>query len=213
MDTMVKLAAISFAAVCLLKGAEASGGCTVSNIECYEDSPDHRVLPTQALDGGMTQEYCAQLCSDKKMAYAGVEFSSQCFCGNSVPTTAKKSTNCNMACSADKNKMCGGNDAIGIFKVDCSGAPVTPPPTPIPPPYMVNPCIEETYKPMPFCNTSMPIMDRVEDAIGRMTLAEKISNLVSGAGGVKGLGLINYNWWSEATHGISHNRNDAKTPV
>lgn len=55
-------------------------------------------------------------------------------------------------------------------------------------------------------------MDRVEDAIGRMTLDEKISNLGSGAGGVKGLGLNSYNWWSEGTHGISHNRNDARTP-
>jgi hypothetical protein len=36
--------------------------------------------------------------------------------------------------------------------------------------------------------------------------------VVSGAGPVQGLGLLKYNWWSEATHGISHNRNDDKTP-
>jgi hypothetical protein len=47
---------------------------------------------------------------------------------------------------------------------------------------------------MPFCNVTLGIMDRVEDAIGRMTLDEKISNLGSGAGAVKGLGLNSYNW-------------------
>ena len=110
---------------------------------------------------------------------------------------------------------------MGVFQVQCSGTPVphppTPPPTPAPPPtperpYMVNPCRSDTYSKLPFCDPKLPIMDRVEDAIGRMTLPEKISNLGSGAGPVKGLGLESYNWWSEATHGISHNRNDAKTP-
>jgi hypothetical protein len=99
----------------------ASAGCTVSDVECYADDLKHRVFPTMALDGGMTQQYCAQLCFNKKMAMAGVEFSTQCFCGNTIPTDAKKSTKCTMACGADKSEMCGGYDAISIFKVDCSG--------------------------------------------------------------------------------------------
>jgi beta-glucosidase-like glycosyl hydrolase len=76
----------------------------------------------------------------------------------------------------------------------------------------VNPCLSDDFNKLPFCNVKLPIMERVEDAIGRMTLDEKISNLGSGAGSIKGLGLNSYNWWSEATHGISHNRNDARTP-
>ena len=171
---------LSSSFVLLLASADAEKGCTVSNIECYTDAVDHRVFNHQALDGGMTPEYCAQLCSDKKYTMAGVEFGSQCFCGNSIPAGTKTSTHCKMPCSADKGKMCGGNDAIGIFKVDCSGAPVPAPPTPVPEPYLVNPCLEDTYKNMPFCNVSLPIMDRVEDAIGRMTMEEKISNLGSG---------------------------------
>jgi len=45
--------------------------------------------------------------------------------------------------------------------------------------------------------------------ISRMTIPEKISTMDSSAPGIGSLGLNPYNWWSEATHGISHVHNDA----
>lgn len=56
----------------------------------------------------------------------------------------------------------------------------------------------------PFCSTALPIKDRVNDLIGRLTLEEKIQQLVSKAGGVPRLGIPGYDWWSEALHGISN---------
>ena len=54
----------------------AEAGCKVTGpIKCYTDPLNARVLGNPVDDGGMTQEYCAQLCSDKKMPLAGVEFS------------------------------------------------------------------------------------------------------------------------------------------
>ncbi|KAG2322691.1 hypothetical protein Bca52824_015904 [Brassica carinata] len=44
---------------------------------------------------------------------------------------------------------------------------------------------------------------RVTDLVGRLTLEEKIGFLVSKATGVSRLGIPDYNWWSEALHGVS----------
>lgn len=55
----------------------------------------------------------------------------------------------------------------------------------------------------PFCNTTLPISQRVEDIISRLTLDEKISQLVNTAPPIPRLGIPAYQWWSEALHGIA----------
>ena len=49
--------------------------------------------------------------------------------------------------------------------------------------------------------------------LGRMTMAEKIGALNTETPAIASLELDPYNWWSEATHGISHIRNDDSTPL
>ena len=48
--------------------------------------------------------------------------------------------------------------------------------------------------------------------ISRMSTSEKITALNTATSGIDSLGLVGYNWWSEATHGISHVNNGPKTP-
>ncbi|KAK4254305.1 hypothetical protein QN277_009707 [Acacia crassicarpa] len=55
-----------------------------------------------------------------------------------------------------------------------------------------------------FCDKSMAVDARVSDLVKRMTLQEKIANLVNDAGGVPRLGVPKYQWWSEALHGVSY---------
>ncbi|GAB2291395.1 Beta-D-xylosidase 4 [Dionaea muscipula] len=57
---------------------------------------------------------------------------------------------------------------------------------------------------MGFCNRSLGVAERVVDLVGRLSLAEKIEFLVSGANGVSRLGIPKYEWWSEALHGVSY---------
>ncbi|KAL0701058.1 hypothetical protein Bca4012_057180 [Brassica carinata] len=54
-----------------------------------------------------------------------------------------------------------------------------------------------------FCNMGLKAEARVADLVGRLTLEEKIGFLVSKATGVSRLGIPDYNWWSEALHGVS----------
>ncbi|XP_028801835.1 beta-xylosidase/alpha-L-arabinofuranosidase 2 [Neltuma alba] len=55
-----------------------------------------------------------------------------------------------------------------------------------------------------FCDKSLAVDARVADLVKRMTLQEKIANLVNAAGGVTRLGVPKYEWWSEALHGVSY---------
>lgn len=57
--------------------------------------------------------------------------------------------------------------------------------------------------PYPFCNVSLPIPNRAHDVVSRLTLDEKVLQLVNGAPGIPRLGISAYEWWSEALHGIS----------
>nr|GFC60641.1 probable beta-D-xylosidase 7 [Tanacetum cinerariifolium] len=55
----------------------------------------------------------------------------------------------------------------------------------------------------PFCNVTLPISERANDVVSRLTLDEKVMQLVNGATGVERLGVSEYEWWSEALHGVS----------
>ncbi|KAF8031090.1 hypothetical protein BT93_D0318 [Corymbia citriodora subsp. variegata] len=55
-----------------------------------------------------------------------------------------------------------------------------------------------------FCNASLPYGERARDLVKRMTLHEKVRQLGDLAYGVPRLGLPEYEWWSEALHGVSN---------
>jgi beta-glucosidase len=48
-----------------------------------------------------------------------------------------------------------------------------------------------------------PLETRVEDLIGRMTLEEKISQMMNGAAAIPRLDVPAYNWWNEGLHGVA----------
>jgi len=56
----------------------------------------------------------------------------------------------------------------------------------------------------PYLNPSLPINDRVDDLVGRMTLEEKASQLVNQARAIPRLQVPAYDWWSEALHGVAN---------
>src|SRR5580658_2604746 len=55
----------------------------------------------------------------------------------------------------------------------------------------------------PYLNPSLPMNDRVDDLVARMTLEEKASQLVNQARAIPRLQVPAYDWWSEALHGVA----------
>ena len=113
--------------VLLLFAGSAHAGCKVGPVKCYVDT-DKRILGGPTYEGMLTQEYCAQVCSDAKMPLAGVENGEQCMCGKAVDGAAPaKDSDCGTKCSGNNKEACGGEWRIGVFDVSCSGDPVPQP--------------------------------------------------------------------------------------
>lgn len=79
-----------------------------------------------------------------------------------------------------------------------------PPPPPFVP-KLINPCINGSSESarQRWCDSKVPIEDRVSDMINRMTVKEKIGALRDASAPIPSLNLPYYDWWSEATHGVA----------
>lgn len=57
----------------------------------------------------------------------------------------------------------------------------------------------------PFQNPDLSIEKRVDDLVSRLTLEEKVGQLMYGAPAIDRLGVPQYNWWNECLHGVARN--------
>lgn len=57
----------------------------------------------------------------------------------------------------------------------------------------------------PYKNTSLPTEQRVEDLLSRLTLQQKIQLMQNASPAIPELGIPEFEWWSEALHGVGRN--------
>src|SRR3954463_13321752 len=57
----------------------------------------------------------------------------------------------------------------------------------------------------PYLDTSLTMDQRVDDLVSRMTLEEKVSQMMNAAPAIPRLGVPEYDWWNEALHGVAFN--------
>ncbi len=55
---------------------------------------------------------------------------------------------------------------------------------------------------IPAWDPARAVDERVRDLVGRMTLAEKVGQMVNEAPAISRLGIPEYDWWSEGLHGV-----------
>ncbi len=56
---------------------------------------------------------------------------------------------------------------------------------------------------LPYQDTLLPIDQRVEDLVSRMTIQEKVTQLFNQAEPIERFGIPAYNWWNECLHGVA----------
>ncbi|MFW5947108.1 MAG: glycoside hydrolase family 3 C-terminal domain-containing protein [Gemmatimonadota bacterium] len=54
-----------------------------------------------------------------------------------------------------------------------------------------------------YLDPDLPVEDRVDDLVPRMTLEEKVSQMQDVAPAIERLDIPEYNWWNEALHGVA----------
>jgi hypothetical protein len=69
----------------------------------------------------MTSELCTSTCASKGFTMAGVEFGSECYCGNSISNGLGQQLDadraCYMTCSGNGGEHCGGTWTLSLFKL------------------------------------------------------------------------------------------------
>ncbi|KAI9045978.1 DUF1996 and WSC domain-containing protein [Aspergillus affinis] len=94
-------------------------------VGCGIDKYDNRTFTAESTrDDKMTVERCTEFCSSKGYDYAGLEYSSECYCDNSIPADRRPKKgimgNCQMSCSGDNSQYCGSGGSMSIYH-KCSG--------------------------------------------------------------------------------------------
>lgn len=84
---------------------------------CYTDQTNARSLSNQQPDSSsLTAASCISACSSAQYSVAGLEYGSQCFCGNALNgASAAAAGTCNMQCSGDSSKSCGAGGAVDVY--------------------------------------------------------------------------------------------------
>ena len=54
-----------------------------------------------------------------------------------------------------------------------------------------------------YLDHDLPVAERVEDLVSRMTLEEKLAQMIYDAPAIERLGVPAYNWWNECLHGVA----------
>ena len=67
----------------------------------------------------------------------------------------------------------------------------------------VEPCSQPDVATLPFCNTSLPAVERASDLVSRLTREEKIQQMGNGAASIDRFHIHAYNWWTESLHGVA----------
>ncbi|PSN41238.1 Xylosyltransferase oxt [Blattella germanica] len=102
------------------------------SLGCYRDEKTFRLLSGYYANLKTTNspKHCINMCLQSGFPYAGVQYSTECFCGNEEPPSTSRlpDSSCNMKCPADPREACGGYFTInvyetGIAKVAESGEP------------------------------------------------------------------------------------------
>ncbi|KAK3318863.1 WSC domain-containing protein [Apodospora peruviana] len=94
---------------------------TVGDFEyqgCFTDHGNaHSLTGKVVYDSAMTLEKCAASCAG--YTFFGVEYASQCYCGNTLATTAeeKPQAECSMRCGGAYDQVCGDADRLNVFEI------------------------------------------------------------------------------------------------
>lgn len=86
-------------------------------LSCYEDSVYSRTLKHQLSVPANSVEACTSACKGAGYKYAGVEWSNECFCDNTILVGRTGGfDDCDMSCNGKPSEYCGGSQRLNIYE-------------------------------------------------------------------------------------------------
>ncbi|KAI5624498.1 WSC domain-containing protein 1-like isoform X1, partial [Silurus asotus] len=89
-------------------------------IGCFiNDDKQHALGGTVLYDfRKMTSSLCQDTCFESGYRFAGLEYGTECHCGNRISAARARSEDCNLNCRSERDSLCGGVARLSIYKVD-----------------------------------------------------------------------------------------------
>jgi glucan endo-1,3-alpha-glucosidase len=95
---------------------------TPTSLGCYVDASSRLLSAYSTVASSMSSALCISICQGMGYKYAGTEYSTQCYCGNTFDKTKNIATSgCNMKCGGS-TEMCGGGWRLNAYAI---GTPTT----------------------------------------------------------------------------------------
>jgi len=84
---------------------------------CWTDSVGERSLSGQSeVRAEMTVEICAAFCEG--YAFFGLEYSTECYCGNELAGQAADEVDCSQLCAGNAEQWCGGANRLNLYAIN-----------------------------------------------------------------------------------------------
>ncbi|KAM0281361.1 hypothetical protein ACHAO9_010732 [Fusarium lateritium] len=98
---------------------------------CWAEGSGGRALSSDRTADvvGMTNEKCVAFCQAGGWAYAGTEYSQECYCGNEIGNGGYNTTDisqCSMQCKGNIFSYCGAGNRLSVWKIKQSDQPKGP---------------------------------------------------------------------------------------
>ncbi|KAF6830782.1 copper radical oxidase (WSC domain-containing protein) [Colletotrichum plurivorum] len=92
---------------------------------CHTDSASTRALSFKVHDfEKFSAAQCVSKCAGLKYPWAGLEYGSECFCGNSIEGgNTPAASGCDMTCKGNRADTCGGAGRVNLYQAPCGGTP------------------------------------------------------------------------------------------
>lgn len=112
----------------------ADGSPIFQYLGCYYDGQGRNLLKLFNLGAANDNDACQRQCYLNNYRFAGTEYHTECWCGNTPPTSAKytpvSAKKCTFGCANDTTQACGGDGTYNSiyynatsYKPDCSAIP------------------------------------------------------------------------------------------
>uniref|UniRef100_A0A8C8H8D4 WSC domain-containing protein n=1 Tax=Oncorhynchus tshawytscha TaxID=74940 RepID=A0A8C8H8D4_ONCTS len=91
-----------------------------SYMGCFLDNSKERALRGSVSTDfrKMTSTMCQDTCSASGYQFAGLEYGSECYCGNHITSLRVRDEECNLDCKGEKGSPCGGVGRLSVFTVE-----------------------------------------------------------------------------------------------